>query len=133
MGMGYGANFAHIVEDQDLQNICTETYQALMTALQENNQTLEELAEAIEYDEFNDQTFNQSIISAKVRLFHDFRQKTNLEINLGYHDQDEQGDRYDDIDGHYWYMDAVDFTPDAKSAMKKYNFQIKTVTYVTFG
>jgi hypothetical protein len=54
-------------------------------------------------------------------------------MGLGFHDKDEQGDRYDDVNGYYWWVDNVyQKTPQAKK-FEKLGHAIERKFFVTFG
>lgn len=58
-----------------------------------------------------------------------FEKKTDLKINLFYHDPDD-GDRYDDFTGRVWQVDGVyQYAP----AGEKYKEHITKQSFVSFG
>ena len=58
------------------------------------------------------------------------RKRAGLELGLGYHDQENNGDRYDEIAGTFWYVDgAYDLTP----AGAKFKKLFERKTFVELG
>ena len=69
------------------------------------------------------------------RLQKDFAKKTGLELDLGFHDADEEGDRYDDINGYFFSVGEIwQKTPAARRLEKKYGKNsVDRKFFVTFG
>jgi|WetSurSiteA1Bulk_404760.scaffolds.fasta_scaffold78533_2 hypothetical protein len=126
MGMGYAANYADVIQDKDLENLCPKEYKAFMDILKTKDISMEEIAFQINYQEIEE---NKDVEECYERLCKAFNEVTELELALGFHCEDD-GDRYDDIRGPYWSVFGVyDLTP----AGKKYFNIIKRAFFVTFG
>jgi len=126
MGMGYSACTAWTIDDKDCQKLCRKPWNNMMAALADKNMSLDELAQTLNWDgEVPDY-----ILDALNAFTKAFEKKTGLPIGLYFHNADEEGDRYDDINGHYWDLSEVSrLTPKAKKLGKKIRFS----TWVNFG
>lgn len=126
MSMGHSACTAWTISDEDCEKVCKKAWKNMVLALADKNMTLDEVAQQINMDE----PLPDYISSAIAGFMHDFSKKTGLSINLGYHSSNEDGDRYDEVDGHFWDLGGVTVkTPAAKKLGKKIRFS----TWVTFG
>ena len=129
MGMGYCAAFADTIEPEDVRKICPKEYDALVKALDESEEgeTLDSFAQEATYDE-NIEGTNTAV--AYKALCAAFEKLTGLGLGLGYHDKGDEGDRYDDVDGYYWWLDGVyKLSPEGE----KLNEIIQRKFWVTFG
>ena len=128
MGMGYGSNYADVVEDRFIEKICPKEWKKFIDAISKNEEfeNMEEFAQVISYDDVGEDEATlayNSLVTA-------FNNETKLDLSLGYHDCDENGDRYDDINGCFWRVDGVyQLTP----AGMKYKNEIDRKFFVTFG
>jgi hypothetical protein len=129
MGMGYGANYADVIEDKDVQKLCPKEYKAFDNAIDDNEgYDLEAIAREITFEGM--ESIAPKIKKAYIALTKAFNKKTGLELGIGFHDADESGDRYDEVNGAYWNVGGV-FT--RTPAGKKYKALIDRKFYVTFG
>jgi hypothetical protein len=122
MGMGHSASFAEVIEQSFVKEICPETFQKFIDAIDEADKTLEEFAR--DDSNFDFEPFQE--------LLKDFKKKTKLDMYLAYHDQENSGDRYDEVDGVYWaldFSDVYEMTPAAKKLAAKINRKF----FVNFG
>jgi hypothetical protein len=129
MGMGYGANYVDVMEDNDIKKLCPNTWDSLVRIVEadEDIESLENFAQQLGWDEHDD---CDDVMVAYTDLQKAFNRATGLDLSLGFHDHDDCGDRYDDINGHYWHIDGVyDYTP----AGKKFGDKIERKMFVTFG
>lgn len=128
MGMGHGANYADVVEDKFVEKICPKEWKKLMDAISKSDEfgSMEEFAQIKRYDDVGE----DEATLAYNQLTDAFNKKTKLDLSLGFHDADEEGDRYDDVNGYFWMVDGVySYTP----AGKKYRKEIDRKLFVTFG
>jgi hypothetical protein len=129
MGMGYGANFAEVVEQDFVQEQCPKAFRMFFTALdKEEDETLQTFAIKVGQGE-EDET---GVWKAYYALLRDFQKKTKLKLSIGYHDSKNDGDRYDDVNGVFWFLD-FDSVYKRTSAAKKFADKITLKFYVTFG
>ena len=116
MGMGYAANYADIVNQEFVKEQCKKQFNNFIQALDKADITLSEFAQ--NYESYEEQ---ENPFKSFTNLCSEFTKKTGLGLYLGYHDQEDNGDRYDDVDGYFWCVDGVfQFT----KAGKKYQKQI---------
>ena len=128
MGMGYGANYADIVETKFFLEHCPKEYKALVALLKEYKLEWQEL-EVIVRDDFEqagDILFKVAYDRFQVACL----KATGLTPHIGYHSSDDEGDRYDEVDEVYWHMDGV---WDRTKAGKKYKDVVERKFFVTFG
>ena len=132
MSMDYGSNFVETIEEKTVEETCpcefVELVKVIENQLEENEldvSDIDELAFSIK----NDEKIPEPIKEAYQALCDAFEKQTGLPLGLGYHDTDE-GSRYDDIDGSYWWIGNVyQMTPEAKRLEDK----IQRKFFVTFG
>lgn len=128
MGMGFGANYVDAVEDKFVEKTCPKEWQALIDAISKSEEfgNLEEFAQVISYDDVGEDEARlayNSLVTA-------FNNETKLDLSLGFHDANDEGDRYDDVNGYFWRVDGVyQLTP----AGLKYRKEIDRKLFVTFG
>ena len=129
MGMGYGAAIADTIEQDFVKEVCSKEFDALLEALDKNPDiTLEDFARSIVEEEENDST--KGIHRAYKDLIAEFEKKTGLFLFIGYHDSENDGDRYDEVDGVYWNVENVyQYTPSGE----KYKEKITRHFFVQFG
>ena len=127
MGMGYSGCYGDIISDENLEKLCPETFKAFMESLNENPEDAPHPASSLM---FNDGECGEIITGTYEALQKDFKTKTGLELNIGYHDADNDGDRYDEVGDVYWTVDGMwQYTP----AGKKMKDIVERKTWVQFG
>lgn len=130
MGMGYAANFVETIEQNFVKETCPKEFQKFVNEFdKDENITLEEFARNASQDENDHDT---KAFKAFDKLTKAFKDKVGLDLYLGYHDQENDGDRYDDVNGVYWYLDfneVYKLTPAAKKIADKISRQF----FVNFG
>lgn len=140
MGVGYAANFILAVEKEKLEKF--KSYQELLAGLKKYDVPLENFAQAIESDDviYNNNNYDltkeemQELDTLYESFQNEFKQVTGVEINIGYHDPDNDGDRYDQVNGVFFGLDFGDMyelTPDGKKVQDTLGFEWKF--FVTFG
>jgi len=130
MGMGYGSNFAETIEDESLKAICPKEFKNFMQALDESHEDLECFAQSINN---GDEAEDLEVGQAYAELCKALAKTTGLTIELGFHDADECGDKYDDINGYFWWVDGVwELSPEAKK-LEKAGHKIERQFFVSFG
>lgn len=128
MGMGHAAGHADTIDNETLQKVCPEEYQVLLDELDKEDIDLDYFAEQIQAE--ND--LNQDLLKVLDDLAATFKYETGLTICLQYHDQ-ENGDRYDELEGAYWDLDGVyTMTLQAKTFIKKFG-PITRQSFVEYG
>ena len=134
MGMGYASCQVLTIEEDFIREQCPTEFQEFVNSFD----TVEGNAQFDSVDDFarsigngdldpKDKPGNSEL--KYIALQKAFKEKTDLEIGLFYHDQDD-GDRYDDFTGRAWQVDGVfQYTPSGK----RYKEYIKNQSFVTFG
>ena len=136
MGNGYASNNADIVEPDFIKKMCSKEWDAWEEISKEADLAIPELVEMVEQVYLNhaapknEDEAAKGIRKAYLALFRAFKKKTGLSLQLEYHDSENNGDRYDGVDGYYWSVSGVwQQTP----AGKKYRRFIKSVGFVSYG
>ena len=123
MSMGYGSNYADIISNDNVKAICQKEYDALIALL---------FLEDMTFDDFCQESgkLSDDILFAWGKLVGNFEYKTGLALETGYHSRDDDGDRYDEIDGGYFLVDGM---YELTEAGKKIGDKVKRKFFVTFG
>lgn len=133
MSMGYGSNFADVIEEKHVEEICPKEYKAFKSLLQGHDVDLYNLANYINYDyglEMVEEDDIEKIIEAWDKLREAFENQTNLRLYIERHDTDNDGSCYDDVDGGFFTVDGMyKLTP----AGKKMGDKVQRKFWVTFG
>jgi hypothetical protein len=130
MGMGYGANHADVIEVETLKKLLPKQYAALEKALELDGdyKTLEDYAALQPEDREKPDGIHKAMRVLQLAFSAKFK---GLELELLFHNQDDEGDRYDDVNGAFWHIYGLYvLSPGAKKLGAK-NFTRKF--YVTFG
>jgi len=130
MGMGYGANYADVMEEENIKKLCRAEWDCFMEAIEadEDLAGVEDVAHMIYFDSMDD---DDPIGKALEQLKESFHIATDgLELHLGFHDHDECGDRYDEINGYFWGIDGM---YELTEAGKKFEDKVSRKHFVTFG
>ncbi len=134
MGMGYVACSEWVISNEKVKEIVSNEYDKFIKVLLNNDISIEEFAmEAQFIDEIiaglkdlkkalpDDVVWDDFCSEAGLayeELIKAFKDKTDIRIYLKYHDQEVDGDRYDEVDGAFFVLDWNDMyqlTPEAKA------------------
>jgi hypothetical protein len=134
MGMGYGAAYADVIEPADIEQFCPKEWQAFIQAIEATEdddgegKTVDSFAMEAMYE--NLETADGDDAKAYVALCVAFEEKTGLSIGIGHHNSDDEGSRYDDVDGAYWWVEGMYMlTPEGE----KVKHIVRRHHWVTFG
>jgi hypothetical protein len=130
MGMGYGANFAEVIEEKSVEKFCKKELAALNVALDKDDQDFGSFAQAAHATDFDHFQIGKKAIKAYEVLQYAFTKKTGLLLSLGYHDADNEGDRYDDVNGAFWCVHGMYQLSKAGKKMQKF---VDRKFYVIYG
>jgi len=128
MPMGYGANYAEVIQKDFIKEICPEELEAMERIIDEEEYCWDQVAQEGKFGEFE----NDKIENAFLAMKKAFDKKTGLELYINYHDNESDGSCYDDdevcgmffqVDGVYRYTEAGE----------KYKDKISPASYVSFG
>jgi len=140
MGMGYGSNFAEVITDKALSKIVPDEIKKFQDFLDKHETTLDSFGMTIDreidmMDDANEEG-KKEIKSAWESLVKVFNESTKLELNIGYHSCDDEGDRYDEVDGAYFYVSGMyQLSPEGKELQEKLGGELAVERrfFVTFG
>ncbi len=133
MGMGYSANFADTVKEEFVKQQCPKEFEDFMLSLEgesdeERDISLEQFA--MDHPDSLDLSEDEKIRKSFYELCDSFKTKTGLELHILHHDSQNNGDRYDDVDGVFWVVsNAYELT----DAGKKNEKDIERKLWVVFG
>lgn len=159
MGMGYGANYADTIDIENVKQLAPRAWAKLEELWQEDqlvgdnalrvfHHLVNEDAygyEQVETDlmagtplsegdtwEARTEVYKKAwdALAAEFRVVTFQQSGSALELGIGYHNADDEGDRYDEVDGVYFTVGGVwERTP----AGKTFESIIERKFYVTFG
>jgi|SRR5690625_871327 len=141
MAMGYGANFAIVLQEDKLNDFNLREHKSFLEKLEEKNVDIGDFAESISRDdifvnrsgEYLSEDESDELFESYEVFIKAFMERTNLSIALEYHSSDD-GDCYDDVDGHYYTLDfgeVYGLSDDAIELSKKIPFNF--AYFVHFG
>lgn len=132
MGMSSYANHVNTVSEDVIKKVCRKELMLFQKALTQSGIDLDTWAEALDTE--NTGEYPIAVYTYFEKLTSAFRKNTKLILALGYHDPG-MSFRGDDISGGFWEVGNVrDYTPAAKSFLKKYgNGAIADSFFCTYG
>ena len=140
MGMGFGANYADVMEWSEIKKIVPKEARALERELKRASVSLDTFCQVVDREDWgyaeieSDEKTIEQITLAWDALAKAFTEATMVERGLElvprFHDADNQGDRYDDVSGGFFHVEGVyRLTP----AATKFAGKIERKFYVTLG
>jgi len=137
MGMGHAGGYADVIEDKSIKKFCKKEFGIFKSLFgQENDVDFEDFARAAavsgldEKDSDGNRMYPENVVEAYEDLQEAFEQKTGLTLYLGFHNSDDEGDRYDEVDGAFWCVgNMYELTP-AGQKMEKF---VERKSFVQFG
>ena len=149
MGMGYSGININTVSDDTLIKVCSVEFEAFKQALEKAGLDIDcqGVGYSIEHGDFSeledsmpDGTENVEELIKAVEdtldaLTTKFCEVTDLQLSFAVHDSDEEGSRYDDVNGHYWELHGVyQLTPVAKQFKEQFgDSSIENTSFVQYG
>jgi len=142
MAMGHVACLEVVIEEEKLQEIVPTEWEQIQSFFEEKDESsLDELARAYSTDDSYvdglDEDEAKEAFSLLENLLKAFKEKTGIELLVGYHDNESEGDCYDEVDGAFFILDwsaVFTLTPKAKALKDTFGenaFDLKR--YVVFG
>jgi hypothetical protein len=144
MASGTSACYADVIEAENVKKISPIAYKSFLKVLKTQKVTLEDFAVQYQRQEVQ----NEKCLKAWNQLANDFEGKTKvmtsvnlngvnswaysvgLQLGISFHDIDESGDRYDEVNGVFFYVDGVyQKTP----AGKEIGDMVERKFYTQFG
>jgi len=134
MGMGYGAGYADVISQNKIKQVCPVEFKAFFRELKKSEVSLDSFAQLIAQNRELDSEDRESqgkLVDLWTTLQTAFYKKSEgLDLELGFHDSDNEGDRYDDINGPFFSVGGMyQLTP----AGKKFKRSVTRQFFVTFG
>lgn len=122
MAMGTSACYADVIDVKDVKKIAPISYKNFLKVLKEQKVTLEDFAKQYQYgdienlkcekawiqlaDYFNENTKTIVTIPGK-GLSDAYRLGEGLQLSIGFHDIDGEGDKYDEVNGVFFSVDGM--------------------------
>jgi hypothetical protein len=137
MGMGFAGVQTNAISLKDLAKICPKETAAFEQAIVNAGTTLNDFCQQAQYEEEDESATedDQKVDKAWDKLAKAFTAATmtegeGLEIEPNYHNSDDEGDRYDEVNG--GFIEVLGVTA-VTPAGKKFEKFIEHVSYVQFG
>lgn len=128
MGMGYMAAMVDVIDEKHVKKFCPKELEAFLSIAKGCDINIEEFASNAEFEDFDDT--DKDVVKAYEALCDAFKKKTGLELGLAFHNQHDDGDRYDEISGLFWYVNGMYELTKAGKKMKKF---VERKTFVQYG
>ena len=128
MGMGHAAAYADVIEQDSVKKICPVSYSEFLDALGGDDCDIEEFAMEYQFDSAED--FAPTAFETFGILQANFECDTGLGLGIAHHQSDECGDRYDEVDGTYFYVNGM---YELSEGGKKLENLVQRKTFVQFG
>ena len=131
MGMGYSSNSVSIITVENMEKLLPRQMKKLNSILENNNEDISRTEFFMDFYEFED----TEVMSAYKKLEKAFEKLTAVQeecltIQPCFHDSNEYGDRYDDVNGEFFIVENVyQYTASAKNFLSV----IEDASWVTFG
>lgn len=109
MAMGYGSNVVITLNVNRLELLQLKSYSNLKKVLELSEDEKYQLYEAIEIEGIK--TLDESLMKYADYLEEfklEFLKKTGIKVYLGYHDKENNGDIYDEVEGLFFELDFED-------------------------
>jgi len=137
MSMGYSANYADVIEEKEFEKFpkVWEALQTLKNELKKHNIPYDRFAQYIKYSESfitDDKEVEKQINVLYETVRREFMIYTNVSVNIDYHNSAEYGDKYDDVDGVFWWVSGIYMLTKEGAALTR-KASINRCTWVTFG
>lgn len=111
MGMGYSAFRADVVPDKTVEKVVGHNLYGKFTKAMENlpnffSYYYDMTEDDIRGDDVDEEGAAEfDLLRARDEIQDEFREKTGMSIALCYHDQENNGDRHDGVDGYFWMVE----------------------------
>ena len=128
MSMGYGSNYADVLDEKVIKDSCPKEWKEFMSALKNQGFDLDEFAECINLGELEEE--NKNLQELFVNLREALEARTGMEISLLYHNSDDNGDRYDDVNGAFFHVDNFYIK---NPVLERFHDKVERKFFVTFG
>ena len=141
MGMGYSACKTTTIHESEVDKIVPNELKAFNDYLAEigvekNYQLGQDIQDGCISDNL-DEDLDVDVVAEKISelasaVCDAFEKATGVSIYTQGHDSEENGSRYDDVDGFFWELCVYQLTPEAQ-ALKEKGIKFEDAYYVSFG
>lgn len=142
MAMGHSACFDVVIEVEKLKEIVPHEWEKFNSFLEEKEEaSFDEFVRAYTTDDNECDGLTQEEYEEAIQLLEKlqqaFNEKTGIDLYVAYHDNENQGDRYDEVEGAFFgleWSNVYTLTPKAEKLQKEFGvdaFDIKR--YVVYG
>jgi hypothetical protein len=131
MGMGYAASYADVISFEDIKKIVGEPAEEFEALLNSND---EQTPDDFCYDaQHGLDEVSEDVAAAWHNVSLAFRNITGASVFPGYH-SDEDGDRYDELDGSYFSVDGIYQVSPAGEKIRELTGNVpQRLNFVCFG
>jgi hypothetical protein len=130
MGIGYSANYADVVSEDWVKEVAPKEFDNFKNALEKVEVDIEVFARDNQYGGSDEVDWGDEVDQTYDALVTKFKESTGLDLEIYYHDSENEGDRYDDVNGVFWMVSGV---YQLTEAGEKHKDRITRAFYVTFG
>lgn len=141
MGMGYDGYFSVVVEEEYIERLSLTSYRLFKIIMDKLEEELGEydffailgMGSVTGYDDISDARLH-NLVKSWENFQKEFEVKTGMDIMLNYHNSEDYGDRYDEVEGLFFELDfrqVYQLSTEAKELMKSVPFGIRN--YVHYG
>lgn len=134
MGMGNYPDYADTVTGEFVAEICPGEIVELAAVLKDSNYSMEQLAYCADTGDIQGELELELeedeallVLNAYDKVATAFQERTDLELDLKYHNKEDRGD---EVDGFFWAVDGVYIL---SPAGKKYKDKIERKSWTVFG
>ena len=141
MSYGCSADYADVINNDDVEKLAIllakDEWKTLKLSIDELGISLSDVAKATQYNDDDieelDEEQSKLIIDLLNKFADKIQEKCGIKIWLSYHSLDDNGDRYDDIDGLYWLVTNGYIKSPQHEAVNKLGITIEKKFFVTCG
>lgn len=135
MAMGYSANVAIVISEDELMEMGLSSYRLLRKMMEKLEDSYSDydifdilvMSGPDSYAEVSQEDLNR-LVNIYESFLEEFKEATGIGVYLNYHDSHANGDRYDEVDGMFFeleFNDIYEIKPTVIKARKKVDFDHK--------
>ena len=134
MGMGNYPDYADVIEQDFVKEVCPKELKTFLGVIKKHDLSLEQFADCAKNGDVEGELcmdLAEDVVKEILDAYDDlckwFLVRTELELDINYHDKEDRGD---DVDGAFWCVDGVYIL---SSAGKKYKDKIERRGWTVYG
>lgn len=136
MGMGYQGCYADEISTENILKLDDEekSLQALMYKFSkqvDKDGDLDSFANEVQYGEMEEEYAESYKLLEELQK--QFEKITGLVLYISYHNSEENGSRYDEVEGAFWEVGNITQPTKEALAARKKGVNLKRKFYVTYG